>query len=456
MKILKKIELLRFKSIYRKRLYRIGKGNSNNVKYWTRLFKTDLLNELRICQKAGGRLKLRRRIKNMKKVFFVLVILAMMLSGCNFSTPRDIDLDEWALSGPFQNGRSARIDDVVLYDCTESYGTFIKLENEDTPKKLEDISKNFAINKISSSNQYFYLSGKATSNIWGASEGEEGTINVLVVDRDGNVVAAKKSCCLWVYACEDTILGYYSGDEEDEWDESYLAWEATRREITHYCEEEEFLKSEEDDIDNWTKITGKSFSLVGKEWFRKKENEDEEYSVPYYTDTVYSSTYHVLNWMNYWKGREVSGLGRKGKEKSKKYVEQMQDIMGGKEKNFEVSDWQTGDKLFVIYRVYREAGGYQQHFTKDIECSLLFQYDPDKDSVILKETYEGKEVAYWDGDWVIYRKDAELFVENLQTHEVSNVFKSDVIINIDVSGDVVTLWDIKDAELIHSSTFILQ
>ena len=171
---------------------------------------------------------------------------------------------------------------------------------------------------------------------------------------------------------------------------------------------------------------------------------------------LFRSTYDVLNWMNYWDGREVSGLSQKIKEKSEKYIKQMQDIMGGKEKNFEVLDWQIGDKLFVIYRVYSEAGGYLQHFTKDIERSLLFQYDPDKDSVILNKTYEGKEVAYWDGDWVIYRKDSELFVENFQTHEVSNVFKSDVTINIDVSGDVVTLWDIKDAELIHSSAFVLQ
>ncbi len=392
----------------------------------------------------------------MKKVFFLSVIMAMMLSGCNFSTPRDIKLDEWALGGPFQNGRSARIDDVVLYDCSQNYGTFIKLENEDTPKKLKDISENFAIYKISSSNQYFYLSGRATSDVWGASDEEEGGINVLVVDRNGNVVAAKKSCCLWIYACEDTILGYYNGDEEDEWDESELAWEATRREITHYCDEKEFLKSEEDDIDKWTKIAGHSFSLVGKEWFRQKDDEEEEYSVPYYTDMVYSETYNVLNWMNYWDGREVSGLSRETKEKAEKYLKQMQDITGGKEKNFEVMDWQIGDKLLIIYRVYSEAGGYLQHFTKDIERSLLFQYDPDKDSVTLNETYEGKEVAYWDGDWVIYRKDSELFVENLQTHEVSNVFKSDVAINIDVSGDVVTLWDIKDAKLIHSSTFILQ
>ena len=82
----------------------------------------------------------------MKKVFLLCVTLAMMLSGCNFSTPADIDMDEWAL-GWSQNGRSARIDNIVLYDCTQSYGTFIKTEDKDTPQKLEDISENFAINK---------------------------------------------------------------------------------------------------------------------------------------------------------------------------------------------------------------------------------------------------------------------------------------------------------------------
>ena len=67
----------------------------------------------------------------MKKVLFLSVILVMILSGCNFSTPADIDFDEWGLGGPTEHGRSARIGNVVLYDCTASYGTFIKSENDE-------------------------------------------------------------------------------------------------------------------------------------------------------------------------------------------------------------------------------------------------------------------------------------------------------------------------------------
>ncbi len=381
----------------------------------------------------------------MKKVLFLSVIMTMILSGCNFSTPADIDFDEWGLGGPTEHGRSARIGNVVLYDGSANYGTYIKLENDDTPKKLEDITKNFAIDKISSSNQYFYLSGKGTSEEW------KGKVNVLVVDINGNIVAAKKCCCIWIYACNNMILGYYNGDEEDEEDESSVGWDATRREVTHFVDEKEFLKNEEDDIENWTEIIGDSCKVAGKEWFHQKK--DDIHSVPYYTDKVYSDVYDALMFLLYVDGRESSGQDTK---KSEKYMKQMQEIMGGKEKNIEVSARQSGDKLFIVCRVYSQSGGFLQHFTKDIERSLLLQYDPDKDAVYLEDTYEGKEVAYWDGSWVIYRKDRELFLENLATHEANKVFESDVIINIDVSGDIVTLWDLKNEELDHSHTVILQ
>lgn len=69
----------------------------------------------------------------MKKIFFLSVIIAMILSDYNYSTPRGIKLDEWALGGPFQHERSDHIDNVVLY-CREEYSVFIKLENKDTQK----------------------------------------------------------------------------------------------------------------------------------------------------------------------------------------------------------------------------------------------------------------------------------------------------------------------------------
>lgn len=143
------------------------------------------------------------------------------------------------------------------------------------------------------------------------------------------------------------------------------------------------------------------------------------------------------------------------KVQSKKYIKQMRKLMGAK-KNFEVSSWQLEDKLVVICRVYSRSGGLLQHFTKDIERSLIFQYDPDTDSLHLDNTYEGKELAYWDETWMIYRKGKELFVENIPTHKVSKVFENDTIINIDLSYDIVTLWDTKDGKLNRSDTFILQ
>ncbi len=213
------------------------------------------------------------------------------------------------------------------------------------------------------------------------------------------------------------------------------------------------MNSEDNNIKKWKKITGESLSLGGKEWFRQK---DYEHSVPYYTDTVYCDAYHVLKWINYVDGKEVSGLDWDIEKKSKKYINQMQGFMGGKEKDFDVFSLQFGNKLFVICRIFSQSGGFLQHFTKDIERSLLLQYDQDTDSVCLENIYDGKELEYWDETWMIYRKEKELFVENIHTHEVSKVFESDTTINIDLTDDIVTLWDIENEELKNSDIFILR
>lgn len=61
-----------------------------------------------------------------------------------------------------------------------------------------------------------------------------------------------------------------------------------------------------------------------------------------------------------------------------------------------------------------------------------------------------------DRNWVIYWEGRELFLEDFATHKERKVFESDEVIYVDVSGDIVTLWDVRDEELNHSHTVILQ
>ncbi len=84
----------------------------------------------------------------------------MILSGCTLRTSDGFTSDEKSIC-VLQNGRSARIGNTVLYDCSEDYGTYIKLENSDVSRKLDDVSQNFAIDKISSSiNIFICLAGR--------------------------------------------------------------------------------------------------------------------------------------------------------------------------------------------------------------------------------------------------------------------------------------------------------
>ena len=254
-------------------------------------------------------------MKNKYLYLFLISVIMMILSGCTLRTSDGFTSDEKSIC-VLQNGRSARIGNTVLYDCSEDYGTYIKLENSDVSRKLDDVSQNFAIDKISSSNQYFYLSGREISDVWG------GKTNVLVMDVNGKIIAAKECCCDWIYASGSTIFGYYKCRDESE---KVLAWEATRMEVTHYQDEEEFLNSAHNNIEEWTPMTGESLSVDGKEWFRQKK--DYEHSQNYYTDTVYCDTYYVLEWLNYVDGRESSGLDWDVKVQSKKYIKQMRQTV---------------------------------------------------------------------------------------------------------------------------------
>lgn len=386
----------------------------------------------------------------MKRVLLLFSII-ILFTGCSHSTPKDIAIDECEMGGATQSGRSARIGDYVVYDCTSDYGTFITSGDQNTPTKLKDISEYFAIDKISSSNQYFYISGRELSDVWG------GTSNVLVVDKTGTVIKAIDCSCIWVYACGDLIYGYYNGHDDSNDSDGAVGWASSRMEVTHYIDEKDFLQSNKDRIETWNSMTGEQCSINDKKWFLQK---DSEHSVPYYTDTVYYDAYDVLKGMLYVDGKESSGLNENKELRNtmNKYIKQMNGLMEEKEKNFEISSWQFGSDLLGVCCVYKQSGGYLQHFTKDIEYSLTFRYNPQQDTIELDETYPGKEVSYYDENWLIYRKEKKLFLENLHTKETNELFQSDTHVTVDVSGDVVTVWDAdsESGELNHSVAVILQ
>ena len=374
----------------------------------------------------------------MKRIVILFIVL-MMLCGCNRSTPRDIVFDRCETSGVLRNLRSARIGDVVLFDCG-TYGTYLK-RKDNTVKKIKELSEE-GIFKISSSDKYFYVS-------IGRREISGKIANVLVVDRKGNIIQTKDCECEWIQVYKDVIFGYYNGRDDYEED---VGWSAMCIEATHYISEDEFLEDKEDNIADWVHMTGEENNIKGKKMYRKKKDSDHE--IPYYRDIPYYDAYDSLGYIVA-DGEIVSSLNEK---KAKKYIVQLQEIMGKEEKNYFVASWQNSDKLYGVCRVYKKSGGFMQLFTKDIDYSFSFEYEPKTDSVSLIKKYDGIEQLYFDDNWIIYRKNNIIFAENLHTGKKKKIFKSDRYVWFDVSGDIVVVYDIsvEEGKIKNKNAFILK
>ena len=76
--------------------------------------------------------------------------------------------------------------------------------------------------------------------------------------------------------------------------------------------------------------------------YRKKKDSDHE--IPYYRDIPYYDAYDSLGYIVA-DGEIVSSLNKK---KAKKYIVQLQEIMGKEEKNYYVDSWQNSDKLYGV------------------------------------------------------------------------------------------------------------
>ena len=67
-------------------------------------------------------------MKNKYLYLFLISVIMMILSGCTLRTSDGFTSDEKSIC-VLQNGRSARIGNTVLYDCSENWKTVMSQEN---------------------------------------------------------------------------------------------------------------------------------------------------------------------------------------------------------------------------------------------------------------------------------------------------------------------------------------
>ena len=124
-------------------------------------------------------------------------------------------------------------------------------------------------------------------------------------------------------------MGYYNGHDESD---GVDGWTTERIEATHCIDEKDFLNMKKDDISKWTKITGDFALIEGKRLIRQVDSKEMvlRHKEPYYTDTVYDEVYtNGLESISYVDGRIVSAETLK--EKVRKYIKQLHEIMGKSE-----------------------------------------------------------------------------------------------------------------------------
>lgn len=373
---------------------------------------------------------------SLKMAIFLTALYITAVLCCSCQHPSDKVFDDWQLGNLSSNGQVAIVDDTVIYRCPGV--TYLKesVKNNSAPEELEDL-RMFIPCKISSSREYFYYICEADD------------INILILNKKGEIVKEMHSDFDWIYAVGDTIFGYYNPpfsftyfvDSDDGFD---------RIVATHYIDEDIFLKNG-DNIINWNTFEGEECIIDG---IVMKRVEDFGYGEPhyYYTD-VPREPFIAHNFLAVINGKISSDVDKKN---TKKYMKQLNDIFGRKEKNYLLRAWQNQSKTQGVVNVYNKSDGFLQCFTKDIDYSLLFEYDSSNDRITELSKIKDKEVVYYDDKNLIYREKSKVYHENIQSKNKEVLFENDGAVWIDCSNDIITLYDKDtDGNVRNTNCFVL-
>lgn len=375
-----------------------------------------------------------------------LYITAVLCCSCQHCQhPSDITFDKWELGDSSTNGKAAGIDDTVIYDCMgiiylKEFG-----KEKSEPKELRNLEYLYT-SKISSSKEYFYLSRDSSIGYHGH---DWGSTNMLILDKKGEIIKELDNDLCWIDVKDSTVFGYYnpSASFADYIDGDSDGFD--RIVATHYIDESEFLKHG-DDINNWNIIEGEECTIDGIDM---KRVEDFRHQKPYYTDVPYYEAFKDLSFLAVINGKIASDADKKS---IKKYIKQLNVIFGRKEKNYLIRSWQNQSKMYGVVQVYHKSGGFLQCFTKDIDYSLLFEYDSSNNRITELSKIKDKEVVYYDDKNLIYREKSKVYHENIQSKNKEVLFENDGAVWIDCSNDIITLYDKdSDGNVRNTNCFIL-
>lgn len=194
-------------------------------------------------------------------------------------------------------------------------------------------------------------------------------------------------------------------------------------EATHYMDEGEFIDKMPTDLTGWTEITGENPTIEGTEFFRETDTLQWYHYVPYYKSEIRNPVMYHISTVRYVGGNHYTGASKEEEEDfAEDYLPQLQEMMREYTGNFILNFRQIDNQLYGVCRVYGE-NKFLNTCTQNLLYSFTLEYDEETDSLVKLEEFDGKEVIYYDQDWIVYYTLEGLFYMDTDTRTEHLVHK---------------------------------
>lgn len=335
-----------------------------------------------------------KMIKLIKKIGVVFVAM-LFLTGCRYSIEEIKTLaDEECpdrVSGGISNSFYV-IDDIAIYIS----GRKIIVKNISSgEERIDQVAEEFLLCEVAGSEKYFYI----------MAEGDMRKPHLWVYDKTGKMIEDRETSFKRIGARNGIIFALYdeqafcipwrsSSDKVDRQDISYI-------EATHYMSEEKFIEEMPTDLTGWTEIKGENPTIEGQKFIRETETEQWYHYVPYYLSEKINPIMKKIGYEKYVGGNSLVKSRTDEEAFNKEYLPKLQKVMKEYTGCFILEFIQIDNKLYGVCRIYGD-NKFLNTCTQNFLYSITLEYDQETDSFVKQDEFEGKEIIYYDKDWIVY------------------------------------------------------